>query len=119
MLSQTPKDMAEYWIHKFASQNEAWASVWSHRYDEVEAAMAQLRDDCRTMGRKEAMDKFMAWLQSPEIAEGTDIPFHREAVAFAGVYWQNKAEYEASVKKQVAVIKSLPPKPQPPAPKSP
>lgn len=100
MLSGNPRDMCEYWIHKFSSQNEAWAAVWSHRYDAVETAMAGLRDRCRTAGRGAAMEEFMTWLRGDGVTDGTEIPFHREAEAFAGIYWQNKAEYQAAMDAQ-------------------
>jgi hypothetical protein len=99
MTSQAPNDVTEFWIHKFAYQNDGWASIWFDRYNEVETGMTQLRDDCRTMGRKPAMEKFMGWLTSPEVMQGTDTPFPDEAKAFAGIYWKNKRLYQAAYEK--------------------
>lgn len=91
------KDPVEYWIAKFAHQNDAWAAIWSFRYDEVESAMARLREECHAIDRGPAMKNFMDWLQSPEITRGTDTPFPAEAKAFAGVYWLNRGAYDEAV----------------------
>lgn len=98
MTSQTPRDLQEYWIHKYAYQNDAWASIWFDRYNQIETAMGTLRDKCRSIGRKKAQESFISWLTSPEITAGSDIPFPEEARAFAGVYWKNKRLYAEAQK---------------------
>jgi hypothetical protein len=98
MLRENKDDPVEYWIHKFSQQNEAWAAIWSRRYEQVEKRMAELhRGIDAGMPRKHAMDEFMAWLRSPEITQGTEIPFPDEAEAFAGVYRLNYRHYQQSI----------------------
>lgn len=100
MHNSNPKDTIEYWISRYFQQNACWNSIWFDRYNEVETAMADLHRDCSTMGRKGAMDKFMTWLQSDAISQGTGIPFPDEAKVFAGHYWKNKKVYEAAVERE-------------------
>jgi hypothetical protein len=113
MIRPDPDDRIEFWIHKFASQNDGWGSTWVHRYNQVETAMADLRDECRTLGRANAMNNFMTWLRSPQVTQGTDIPFPDEASAFAGIYWLNKnfytKEFNAEVPTTVPQNQALPP----------
>ena len=100
MLRENKDDPVEYWIHKFAQQNEAWAAIWSRRYDQVETQMAELHEAVDRGGsRKKAMDRFMSWLQSPAVTHNTEIPFPDEAEAFAGVYRLNNRHYAESVKR--------------------
>jgi hypothetical protein len=113
MTSQNPQGVVEYWINKFAHQNDAWASIWSDRYDQVETAMVRLREECQEMGRRPAMERFMSWLTSPDITRGTDIPFPGEARAFAGVYWKNKELYAEQIKGPVAPGGTVPKDPAP------
>ncbi len=99
MKNENPHDPIEYWIHKFSAQNDVWASNWKIRYDEVEGHIAELQKEIRLGGnKKEAMDKYMNWLTSPEVTKGTDIPFPDEAKAFAGMYHLNREYYNEAVK---------------------
>lgn len=95
MMSQTPhtENDVEFWIQKFTHQNECWAHLWYASYNKVETTMVDLIADCKTMGRRDAMDKFMNWLQSDEISMGEAIPFPLEARAFIGIYRLNKYLY--------------------------
>lgn len=104
MMAQNPNsdDDVEFWIQRYTHQNEMWAHLWYARYDMVEAAMARLIDDCKTIGRKAAIDSFMAWLMSEAVTRGTDIPFPDEAHAFAGVYALNKNLYHTVFEEQNA-----------------
>ncbi len=89
MVSDRNTDPAECWIRQYARQNDAWAGIWSGRYDAVEAAMVELAERSRTKGRGRALKVHMDWLAST--ADGGDnVPFLREASAFSEVYWQNK-----------------------------
>jgi hypothetical protein len=98
MLRENRGDPVEYWIHKFAQQNEAWAAIWSRRFNLVEAQMAELHAAIDAgESPSAAMGRFMAWLQSEEITRGTDIPFPDEAEAFAGVYRLNSRHYTESI----------------------
>lgn len=95
-----PKDTVQYWINKFADQNEQWALTWRERYNQLETAMANLHRTIDLGGnRQQAMDEYMAWLSSPEITKGTEIPFPDEAHAFAGVARFNKRLYQESIKR--------------------
>lgn len=70
------------WLRRYGEQGAAWIRVWSERYRRVHEAMLALRERSAAGDRAGAARDHLAWLLSAEIAEGTDIPFHREAVAF-------------------------------------
>ena len=70
------------WLRRYGEQGANWVEVWSRRYQLVEDAMIGLRENCREMGRAEAARRHLDWLTSPEIANGSSIPFREEAVAF-------------------------------------
>jgi hypothetical protein len=86
-------DEVEFWIQKFAHQNDAWGAIWKMRFNQVEVAMADFFERCRSGDKKGAMQAHRDWLLSPEITQGTDIPFPQEAKAFSGVYAMNIDEY--------------------------
>jgi hypothetical protein len=117
MMAQSPnlEDDVEFWIQKFTHQNESWAHIWYARYNMMEHAMLQLIKDYKTMGRKDAMDKFMAWLTSDEVAQGTAIPFPDEAHAFYGMYALNKKIYKKTFERQrhAQPVSYLPPEVDP------
>lgn len=98
-------DDVEFWMQKFTHQNEIWAHLWYARYNLVETAMVQLREDCRALGRREGMTRFMRWLASDEVMQGSDIPFPDEAKAFSAVYALNKKLYKSTFER----IKSIQP----------
>ncbi len=102
MTSQSPADKTEYWIRKFSFQNEAWANIWSHRYNQVEEAMVRMRTKVEAGDRAGAIRDHLAWLASDEITKGTDIPFPGEAKAMAGIYWLNKSIYAEEFQKSAA-----------------
>ncbi len=93
MYSDTPADKVEGWIRRFASQNLVWAAIWTRRYDEIERAMVDLRR-ASVRDRRGAIERHVEWLLSDGVGLGGEIPFPREAEAFAAVYWKNKADYE-------------------------
>lgn len=98
MHQPDPNDPVQYWIHNFAKQNESWALTWSHRYNMVEKAMCQMHHAIDSgEDPKTAMDQYMAWLTSPEITKGTDVPFVDEARAFHGTYMLNKRFYQDAI----------------------
>lgn len=98
MHQPDPNDPVQYWIHNFAKQNEAWALTWSHRYNQVETAMCQLHRAIDSgEDPKAAMDQYMAWLTSPAITKGTDVPFVDEANAFYHTYMLNKRYYQEAI----------------------
>jgi hypothetical protein len=93
-MNEAHKDRAEFWIKQFSYQNESWASIWVHQYKKVEQAMVAMRDMVDSGDKAKALQNHIAWLTSPEIAQGGTVPFPDEAKAFAGVYWANKAAYD-------------------------
>jgi hypothetical protein len=70
------------WLRRYGEQGAKWVEVWSSRYQLVEDAMIDLRETGREKGRAEAARRHIEWLLSPDIAEGTNIPFRSEAVSF-------------------------------------
>jgi hypothetical protein len=70
------------WLRRYGEQGAKWIQVWSRRYQLVEDSMIALREDGRRLGRGKAAERHLARLLSDEIADGTDIPFRREAVEF-------------------------------------
>lgn len=62
--------------------------------------MIRFREHSAIHGRAEALDRHVDWLLSRPIADGTDIPFYREAKAFCESYLQHKLLYFESLKKQ-------------------
>ena len=98
MYSDSPADEIEAWIRRFASQNLVWAAIWARRYDEVERAMVELRRTA-VSDRRGAIERHVDWLRSKPVTLGTDVPFPREAEAFAAVYWKNKADYQDDTSK--------------------
>jgi hypothetical protein len=105
-------DLAAFWLKRFYSQGKAWTNIWTNpkgeyseipvggRFYDVEVAMIRFREACHTNGREAALDDHLAWLRSPEIADGTAIPFYREAKAFCASYLQHKILYFESLKKR-------------------
>ncbi len=93
------------WLRRYAEQGEAWADVWSGRHRQVDEAMLALRTNCARVGRRDAGHIHLDWLLSPAIAEGSDIPFHREATAFRHTFDNLVAAYDRAMaaKDQIAV----------------
>jgi hypothetical protein len=87
-----------YWIHRFNAQNDAWAAIWSHRYDEVNVAMHEITLLSIAGKRNAAAEKLKTWLTGEHTTLGTGIPFPEEANAFAGVYWASRSLYERTFK---------------------
>ncbi len=104
-------DISAYWLKRFYSQGKAWTAIWTNpkgeyadlplggRFRCVEAAMVRFREECQRIGRRMALDNHLNWLTSSEIADGTSIPFYREAKAFCQSYLQHKLLYFDSLKK--------------------
>ena len=85
------------WLRRYQEQGKNWLKVWAERFRLVEAAMISLRETCATEGRAPAMRKHLDWLLSPEIADGTDIPFRREAVQFREKFDELIATYDQAM----------------------
>lgn len=76
-----PGDPQVVWLRRYGEQGANWIRVWSERFRLVQHGMIALRERAAA-DRGEAARRHLDWLLSSEIADGTDIPFHREAVAF-------------------------------------
>jgi hypothetical protein len=81
-----PNDPQLVWLRRYAEQGAAWSETWAERHQQVDAVMIRLREDCRAGGRRVAAERYLAWLLSPEITDGSDIPFRREALAFRATF---------------------------------
>ena len=104
-------DMPAFWLKRFYSQGLEWTKIWTNpkgelaqfpkggRFAEIEKGMVAFRENCARLGRKEALDRHVDWLLSPDIAEGTNIPFYREAKAFSEVYQAHKEKYFDAIKR--------------------
>jgi hypothetical protein len=104
-------DISAYWLKRFYSQGKAWTTIWTNpkgeqtdlpvggRFQLVESAMVRFREQCQRIGRQSALDNHLDWLTSHDIADGTSIPFYREAKAFCKSYLQHKLLYFDSLKK--------------------
>lgn len=77
-----PDDPQIVWLRRYGEQGANWVKVWSRRFQRVEDAMIRLREDGARLGRGDAARRHLDWLLSPEIAEGTEIPFRSEAAEF-------------------------------------
>ena len=87
------EDSAAFWLKRFYAQGRAWSDIWDERYGVVEGHMIDFRNECQELGRAQALDNHIAFLLSDDIAERTNVPFVREARAFADVYVAEKQKY--------------------------
>lgn len=85
---KVPSDDIEARISKFQLENQRWAEIWREHYAEVEAAMVSFRMGAANDARK-AVAELRDWLQRRIDADG-GVPFRREAVEFATVYWSTR-----------------------------
>ncbi len=118
MMDSTTSNVADIWINRFYMQNAAWVACWAHSYDKIETAMAILRDGSRSKGdipetymRKQSLNTFIDTFlfdhsrHNEALSFDTNIPFAREAQAFAGVYWANRGHYDDAMKWKQLQIK--------------
>ena len=85
-----PSNPLEHFFYEYDQKDKEWAEIWSNRYSLIEVQMDQLQHNIQSgADRKMVMDEFMVWLQSDSITQGTEIPFYKEAVAYAAVYLRN------------------------------
>ena len=93
----------------FNDQNRAWKRIWSgegSRFNEIENKLSALikavdqdrGDPFKTTTRLE-FKKYIEWLTSPEVTQGTDIPFYREAYDFRDAYLKRSTKYTQVVEK--------------------
>lgn len=102
MMDTTSFDIADKWINRFYMQNSAWIACWAHSFDEVETAMADMRDSSGNLSdlkmeqyRKTSLDIFIDTFLVKNTQN--NIPFLREAEAFAGIYWANRSHYDQAM----------------------
>lgn len=87
------------WLRRYPEQGDIWCNVWRDRHQLVDEAMVTLRERCEGQGRVEAGKRHLDWLMSKEISDGTDIPFHREALAFRTTFDELIAAYDAAMER--------------------
>ncbi len=104
-------DIAAYWLKRFYSQGKEWTRIWTNpkgeiaelppggRFALVESSMVEFREQCELLGREAALENHLHWLTSPEITDGTAIPFYHEAKAFCESYLRHKILYFDSLEK--------------------
>lgn len=93
------------WLRRYGEQGAAWAQIWSERFRLVQEEMVALERRSRAGDRKAALRDHLDWLLSDPIAEGTDIPFRREAQSFRSTFDQLIDVYDEAMRArdQVAV----------------
>jgi hypothetical protein len=77
-----PGDPQIVWLRRYGEQGAHWVRVWAKRFQRVEDSMIRLREECAGGDRRGAARRHLDWLLSPEIAEGTTVPFWTEATQF-------------------------------------
>lgn len=92
-----PNDPQTVWLRRYPEQGDIWNGVWAERHRLVDDAMIRLRDDTHELGPVEAGRRHLEWLMSPEITDGTDVPFRREAAAFRETFDRLIASYEEAM----------------------
>jgi hypothetical protein len=85
------------WLRRYGEQGANWVKVWSKRYQQVEDAMIRLRESAAREGRESAARRHLDWLLSDEIAEGSNIPFVREAAEFRDSFDKLIAAYDRAM----------------------
>jgi hypothetical protein len=100
MMDPNPKNVPDFWINRFYTQNAAWGACWAHSFKKVETAMSILRENTVTYDasvnknqvRRRCLDTLIDAFLADNTTDG--IPFKREAEAFAGIYWANRGHYD-------------------------
>ena len=85
------------WLRRYQEQGRNWIHVWAARYQKVERAMIALAENCAKEGRAAAGRRHLDWLLSPEISEGSDIPFRSEAIRFRDSFDALITAYDAAM----------------------
>jgi hypothetical protein len=86
------------WLRRYAEQGSAWREVWGDRHALVDAAMIRLRETARD-DRREAAERHVEWLFSPELTEGGDVPFKHEATRFRRKFDELLENYDAAMQR--------------------
>jgi hypothetical protein len=89
-----PTDPQVVWMRRYPEQNVVWNDVWSKRHWMVDDAMVSLREGTERFGPVEAGRMHLDWLMSDAVTDGTDVPFHREALAFRDAFDRLIVQYD-------------------------
>lgn len=94
-------DTTETWIRRFSDMNDAYAIIWSDRYNEIETAMDQLQRTMLKWGDAAAITRWAFALEAEAAKDPVDnVPFRMEAEQFAPLYWSNKQKFDEAMKKE-------------------
>jgi len=85
------------WLRRYGEQGSNWVRVWSNRFQLVEDSMLDLYVRSRAGQRKDAAQRHLEWLLSPDIADGSTVPFRAEAIAFRDSFDRLIAEYDQAM----------------------
>lgn len=92
-----PTDEQVIWLRRYPEQGAKWVETWKERHQLVDDAMLSLNErTSKGQGRHALMDHYQ-WLLSEDIAEGTGIPFIREARQFEQAFAELILEYNAAM----------------------
>lgn len=95
-----PDDPQIIWLRRYSEQGAAWVNIWAKRFRLVQDAMLDLGERSRHGDRKGALDAHLDWLLSAPIAEGSDIPFRREAATFRATFDELIRVYDAAMRQR-------------------
>lgn len=95
-----PDDPQIVWLRRYGEQGKAWVDIWSERFRLVQDAMLDLGERSRRGDRKGAIEAHLTWLLSADIAEGSDIPFRREAAVFRSTFDELIRVYDAAMRQR-------------------
>lgn len=93
-----PTDEQIIWLRRYPQQGRKWVEVWANRHRLVDKAMINMRQRARQGDGRQAVQDHYNWLQSDEIADGTGIPFIREARQFQAEFDTLITEYNEAMK---------------------
>lgn len=95
-----PDDPQIVWLRRYGEQGAAWIDIWSDRYRLVQKAMIDLEERSRRGDRQGALDAHLDWLLSEPIADGSDIPFRREAMTFRSTFDELIRVYDQAMRER-------------------
>jgi len=95
-----PDDPQIVWLRRYGEQGAAWVGIWSERFGLVQDAMLDLGERSRRGDRQGALNAHLEWLLSAPIADGSDIPFRREAALFRSTFDELIRVYDAAMRQR-------------------
>ncbi|MEO7366100.1 MAG: hypothetical protein ABIW03_07255 [Sphingomicrobium sp.] len=72
--------------------------IWRERYQLIQDAMIGLQQAAREGRRRDAAERHFDWLLSDSIAQGTGVPFHREATVFRKTFDELVDAYDKAMR---------------------